>query len=226
VLTDCIEKLDAEQKARCLTTWGDLEVRATHYDAAELRYQEALSWIKAWAPAYSGLGSIEAAKGNQSKAENYFRRSLELDRGLRAAHYNLALLHRFDGNWDAATGEAKLSIENGIRGAPGLAVLGDLAYRRNQDARGHDLFVAAVAADPGNASTLTRWGSSLLHRGRIDEGNNKFRIAAKLRPASAAVFDEWGGAFEVLGLCRDAAEKRRLALGLDPENPGIEVNLV
>jgi superkiller protein 3 len=225
VLGECVARLNEEEKARCLTTWGDIDVNLSHLTGAESKYLEALSWNKNWAPALSGLGSVEAARGNIGDAEKLFKGALTVDHSLRAAHFNLAVLYRDTGRWRLAEREARFSVEKGINGAAGLALLGQLAYQRLDDKTGHARFVEAIAADPDNASTFVTWGNVLLSRGFIDAGVGKFQVAASLRPYSPAIYNAWGSALDTLGRFREAAEQYRHALTLYPEDPGLANNL-
>src|SRR6185369_4850421 len=79
VLRECVERLTLEQKARCLTAWGDIFFDESDVGQAEAKYKEALAWMPDWAPAYSGLGSVEQEYGNLVKAASLLKEAVRLD---------------------------------------------------------------------------------------------------------------------------------------------------
>jgi Flp pilus assembly protein TadD len=154
-----------------------------------------------------------------------FREIIARVPGMVAAHNNLGVALRHDGDDAAAVAAFRRAVEIAPNYVTALANLG-LTLRAQGELR------AAVAAlrraaslNPDNAEYQRQLGSAYGALNRYDFAAAHFRRATELEPDAATAYANLGMALTELNRWDDAVTAYERAAALDPDNASIRVNL-
>ena len=220
VLQECVDNAQPKEKARCLTTWADIQFDGTHLIEAAEKYHAALSWDPKSAPAMSGMGSLEMLREHSREAEQLFRDALREDGSLRSARLGLSsLIANVKGDLKLAEREARAAIDSGPSSVLGLTAQASLLFRLGRDEEGKAAISAAIERDPRSASPYSAWAYWLMSKGNKDEANQKFETALRVRISGRKfILVDWANSLQEIGDYAGAAEKYKKALALDPDD--------
>ena len=181
---------------------------------------------KAIALTYLGMISLDA--GDYPVAEQYFRRALSFDNNNVEIYKRLALVLRYQKQYDKAVDFAKQSIAKEPSNVDSRILLGNIFFEMNQYGDAIEQYKKALEQAPENATVLYNLATALIKTG------DDFAAAEYLKRAAAA--DKFGDvayrAASSLGVLYtekgdvELAEKYlKQAVSIRPNNPVNRYNL-
>jgi protein O-mannosyl-transferase len=205
-----------------MLTWN----QAGHYRDAETLYAATLdrnpdSWL-----AHNNLAALRLERpdeGAASAALEHARASLRVQpRDNPVAHYNAAMALEQLGQFDAAVGHYRASLEQFAPAQPPqprvartLNRMGQALAARGQDDEALAAFRRAVEFDPGDPGMHTDLGVALARAGRVPEAIAAFEEAVRLSPTAEAL-SNLGGALLQAGRPDEAVVQFEAAVRLNP----------
>jgi Tfp pilus assembly protein PilF len=178
---------------------GDGEAVAI-YSQVQVQRGQAANAIGAWeqwskshpnnAGAYAILGTLEESRGNKQKAEDYYKKSLQIQPAQPIAANNLAYMMLENGeNVDVALTLAQTARQS-MPNSPGSAdTLAWAYYHKGTYGFARDLLEDAVKNDPGSATMQYHLG--MVYVKMMDKSNAAIHLkkAISLAPDSPAAKD-------------------------------------
>jgi tetratricopeptide (TPR) repeat protein len=161
---------------------------AGQYDEAIAKFNEVLVEVPKCPECYLNIGSVNTQKKDYDKAEEAYKKALELDPESVDAYNGLANIYNSQKKFKEAQA---MSAEAGKRAgaAPGGASAeslynqGVIAWNANDAAKAGEHFAAAVAANPNHAESHFMLGRSYLNLGKLAEAAKEFEAYVKIAPA-------------------------------------------
>lgn len=188
---------------------GELEL-------AEAHYRESLN-IEPQPAIYNDLGFVLERQGMSFEAVDMYRKSLELDPGSAAAHYNLAASLARNGEFAEAEVHFRAVLEKkpSTQAHTGLGiVLGQQGKPDQAIASLND----AILADPNNAAAYDQLATILIQQNKPEEAILIYRRLIRNKP-SAAAHEELAQLLIRLGRTEEAREQRVKAQALKMSAP-------
>lgn len=191
--------------------------------AIELNPQQYTAWTK--------LGDIAQAMGDEEKALSFYRKALGIAPDARMANQRVGLYLARHGE----TASAIRHLEKGLVGTPDnyLGVRVDLAglyVRSGQPERALEVLArwedAAARGEPVRPAALVALGEALLATGRPDAAAERFRGAVEANADDVAALLGLGRAERALGHLRDSVETLTRAVQAAPDDPAAQIELV
>jgi len=166
--TSVLEKLSAVEALIALQFYDEAERALAPLQDAKLAAVENAS------------GIIYHGKLDSFRAERAFKRAIELDPKLAAAHYNLALVYRGSQN-DQAVTQLELAAASDPDNVVLVSALGDEYFTRKDFKRAADVFRRAIQLKPLDDTLHTRLGHALFSQGLTEDANRAYQRANELR---------------------------------------------
>jgi len=197
----------------------DKESAAAYLDQALLILDDAKRVDPNYYPIYNQRGLIYQYKGDLKKAEEAFKKALELGPNDPIVHYNLAQVYLSEGKLD----EAIKMLEEGVALDPqsaqlqllygkALAVKGDLA-------KAEEAFKKGVELEPLNAGAWLSLGQVYFLEKKYDEAVKALQNSIELDPLSyPEAYYYLGRTYLELGKKEEARSNFTKAVKLAPEN--------
>ena len=166
--------------------------------------------------AWSLLGSVLAAQGDL-KAEQAYRRALQLRPDHPETHYNLGVFFLDSGRMDEAIACYRKAL--GLRPfAPAHNNLANALRARGRLAEALGHYAQAVQLEPQFADGWSNYGAALREAGRIDEAIPALERAVALFPQSWSAASNLGMAYLARNRVEPAIACQRRALELKPDS--------
>jgi tetratricopeptide (TPR) repeat protein len=163
--------------------------------------------------------------GDYAEAATLFREVVGRMPGMVAAHNNLGVALRLDGQVEAALAAFRRAIEIAPGYVTSYANLGRTLRAHGELKEAVDMFRRAVALDPDNDDFQNQLGSLYSALNRCDLAAAHFRRATELKPGFAVAHANLGMALAELNRWDDAIAAYERAAALDPDDASIRVNL-
>jgi Flp pilus assembly protein TadD len=154
-----------------------------------------------------------------------FREAIARVPGMVAAHNNLGIALRLDGDEAAASAAFRRAVEIAPDYAAGHTNLGHSLRARGEIEEALTAFRRAASLDPDNAELQSHLGSAYGALRRFDDAAAHFRRATELRPHFPAAYANLGMALTELNRWDEAVAAYERAAALDPDDASIRVNL-
>jgi tetratricopeptide (TPR) repeat protein len=152
------------------------------FDAALAEYRASMMYEFDFPSSGFNLGNLEAALGNLTAAEQYYRGALTIDDRFVPAKANLAVLLSRQGRND----EAETLLRDILRHYPEqvdtMYSLGLLLAEMGRPAEGAEWLARAAEARPHNARGFYNLGLLLQQMGRLDQAERALRHALAIEP--------------------------------------------
>jgi len=174
---------------------------------------------------YLRLGSLHREAGRLDRAEEAYRRVLELDPGSAPAFNNLGNLHVQKGDLEAAEQAYKKSLEILPSYVEALVNLGTLYSRQNRMGEALDLYQEALPLSVHREEIYNNLGTTYLRLERFVEAERALRQALELNPEQPGILFNLGGALEGQGREEEAISAYERSIGVDPTYPRSYFNL-
>ena len=152
------------------------------YTAAVAQFKTATSLLATNAQAWNYLGVAFQYAGQPTNAVTAYKRALDFDRDLMAAHYNLGCLWLEQNRPDAAAGEFTAYTLRRPKAPEGWLKLGLAQFQSHDLASAEKSFSTALYLSPNNAEALNGLGLARVERGHPREAAQFFAAAAKEQP--------------------------------------------
>jgi Tfp pilus assembly protein PilF len=134
----------------------------------------------------NNIGVARLEQYDYAAAATVFRRVLDIDPGLPAAHLNLALALLYDSQFDAAEREARAASEQMPKSPQPPYVLGLIARASGRSTDAITWFRRVLALDPGDAGANIQLGQALVTEQQYVEAIALLQTAAKSEPFNAS----------------------------------------
>ncbi len=177
------------------------------YEKSKAAARKALELDPDLADAHAVLAHATMLTGDPRRAEQGFRRALELDaNSLSALHWYSHLLMT-QKRWDESLALSKRLLELDPLGFWNVH-LGEHYRAKGDHALALEHFRRAVDLDHDNAAARWQFGRALLEVGRTEEAIPELESARRLDPESSDYRQELAAAYEKAGRTADAARLR------------------
>jgi Flp pilus assembly protein TadD len=174
----------------------------------------------------NNLGSSRYASGDLDGAEEIFRRAIAADPSYAAAHYNLSLLYRKQGQFDRADLEFWKAVEYGIADREMAVVRLALDYRQRGDTKhAHNVFLEGQRRFPNSGAIWLNSGVFFGEQGQYAEAIRSLTRAVELDPTNPRGHANLAVALLAAGRKDAARSALTEASRLDPSDEAIRREL-
>lgn len=157
-------------------------------DEAIAKFEQVLVDVPKCVECHVNLGAIHSRKQDWAKAEEHYKKALELNPESVESYNGLANVYNAQKKFKEAQAisaeGAKVAGAGGAGGsADSLYNQGVIAWNANDFAKAGELFSAAVKADEKHAEAHFMLGQSNLNLGKLPEAAKEFETYLKLAPS-------------------------------------------
>jgi tetratricopeptide (TPR) repeat protein len=159
---------------------------AGKYDEAIVKFNDVIAQVPKCLECYINLGAIYSRKEDWPKAEEAYKKALEVNVDSVEAYNGLANVYNAQKKFKEAQA---MSTEASKRGGPAgggnaesLYNQGVIAWNANDFAKAQELFAAAVKADEKHAEAHFMLGQAYLNLGKLPEAAKEFETYTKIAP--------------------------------------------
>jgi cytochrome c-type biogenesis protein CcmH/NrfG len=157
------------------------------YDEAIVKFNAVIAEIPKCFDCYNNLGTIYVRKNELDKAEEAFKKALELNPDNVEAYSGLATIYNTQKKFkeaQAMSAEAskRLAAAPGGGSATNLYNAAVISWNSNDFAKAHELLTQAVKNDPNHADSHFMLGRVLINLGKLGEAATEFETYLKLAP--------------------------------------------
>lgn len=169
-----------------------------HYDLG-LAYMGIKEWAKAresliqatglekdYGEAFNALGQVYAKLGQNQKAEQAFKKSIDVLTYLTPEYpaFNLARLYQNTGNLDKALEYAQIAIDKKQNYTPAYLLIADIYADQNQAEKALKWLKKGVKANPQNPGLMLRLAQNHLRLGKTENALYWFKQIIQYQPSS------------------------------------------
>jgi tetratricopeptide (TPR) repeat protein len=182
-------------------------------------------------PGYPEAAKLFGQAATRFNARDYagaaalFREIIARVPGMIAAHNNLGVALRLDGQEAAAAAAFRRATEIAPDYSAAHANLGLTLRAQGESEEAVAAFRRAAALDPSNAELQSHLASAYVALARYELAVAHFRRATELRPHFPSAYANLGMALTELNRWDEAVAAYERAAALDPDNASIRVNL-
>jgi tetratricopeptide (TPR) repeat protein len=154
-------------------------------DEAIAKFNEVLVEVPKCVECHVNLGAIHSRKQEWPKAEEHFKKALELKPDSVESMNGLANVYNAQKKFKEASAMSAEAAKLGGAGggsAESLYNQGVIAWNGNDFPKAQELFAAAVKADEKHAEAHFMLGQALLNLGKLPEAAKEFETYIKLAP--------------------------------------------
>jgi Flp pilus assembly protein TadD len=160
---------------------------AGKYDEAIVKFNEVIAAVPKCSECYVNLGAIHSRKQDWPKAEEAYKKALEVNPESVDAYNGLANVYNAQKKFkEAQAMSAEATKRGGASGAGGGAEAlynqGVIAWNGNDFQKAQELFAAAVKADDKHAEAHFMLGQAYLNLGKLPEAAKEFETYTKIAP--------------------------------------------
>jgi tetratricopeptide (TPR) repeat protein len=160
---------------------------AGKYDEAIVKFNEVIAAAPKCTECYVNLGAIHSRKQDWPKAEEAYKKALELNPESVESYNGLANVYNAQKKFtEAQAMNAEANKRMGAAGGPGNADAfynqGVIAWNGNDFPKAQELFAAAVKANDKHAEAHFMLGQANLNLGKLPEAAKEFETYLKIAP--------------------------------------------
>jgi tetratricopeptide (TPR) repeat protein len=157
------------------------------YDEAIAKFNEVITAVPKCSECYLHIGTIHARKKDYPKAEEAYKKALEINPNLVEAYNGLAGIYNAQQKFDEAkamNAEAtkRMPAGAGAGNAEAFYNQGVIAWNANDFPKAQELFTAALKADEKHAESHFMLGQVNLNLGKLPEAAKEFETYLQLAP--------------------------------------------
>jgi Flp pilus assembly protein TadD len=174
----------------------------------------------------TNLGTAQVSRGERALAEETFRQAIATDPGYAVPHFNLSLMYRKDGRFDAADREFWKAVDLGVADREMAVVRLALDYRQRGDSeRALQVFNEGLKRLPGSDLIWLNTGVYLGELSRFAESKRCLERAVQLAPDNPRAHANLAVALIELGDRIGARRALTEAVRLNPDNQQLRLEL-
>lgn len=154
-------------------------------DEAIVKFEEVLVAVPKCTECYVNLGAIHSRKQDWAKAEDAFKKALELNPESVESYNGLANVYNAQKKFkEAQAMNVEATKRMGATGgsAESLYNQGVIAWNANDFPKAQELFAAAIKADEKHAESHFMLGQAYLNLGKLPEAAKEFETYIKVAP--------------------------------------------
>jgi tetratricopeptide (TPR) repeat protein len=160
---------------------------AGQYDEAIAKFNEVIVAVPKCAECYVNIGAIHSRKQDWAKAEEAYKKALEINPESVESYNGLANVYNAQKKFkeaQAMSAEAtkRMAASGGGGDADSLYNQGVIAWNANDFPKAQELFAAAVKADDKHAEAHFMLGQAHLNLGKLPEAAQEFETYLKIAP--------------------------------------------
>jgi tetratricopeptide (TPR) repeat protein len=160
---------------------------AGKYDEAVAKFNEVIVAVPKCAECYLNIGAIQSRKQDWGKAEEAYKKVLELNPESVEAYNGLANVYNAQKKFkEAQAMSAEASKRGGATAGGGNAEAlynqGVIAWNANDFPKAQELFAAAIKANEKHAEAHFMLGQAYLNLGKLPEAAKEFETYTKIAP--------------------------------------------
>lgn len=154
-------------RARAHTDLGAAYLQQGKYEIAISEFSEAIQIDLSYALAYNGMGLVQAALGEDVKADANYRKSIDLQPNNSESHNNYGSFLCSRKRYDESIGHFLIAVKNPLYGTPNLAFANaGICSARKNDLKNAEMYLnKALQIEPLTHSAATQLAEIQLNRG-------------------------------------------------------------
>jgi tetratricopeptide (TPR) repeat protein len=174
-------------KIRAAFAQGAELINAGKYDEGIAKMNEVIVAVPQCEECYVSIGEANSRKQDWAKAEESYKKALELNPEAAAAYSGLANVYNAQKKFQEAkamSDEAakRMTASSGGGNADSLYNQGVIAWNANDFPKAQEMFAAAIKADEKYAEAHFMLGQANLNLGKLPEAAKEFETYLKLAP--------------------------------------------
>lgn len=178
------------ESARVHTELGAEYFRLQRYEVALDEFTTAIERSPTYALAYNGLGLVYATLGEKTRAEEAFKRAIQLQPGNSESHNNYGRFLCDQARYDASIKEFMLAVKNPLYKTPQVAYYnaGVCAMRNQQKGQAESYFAQALAIDPLAHASAYQLANLQFGRGDANLALNTLQNSVNVAPTAESLW--------------------------------------
>ena len=178
---------DVRQRARAFTNLADAYRTRGQYKVALDELRKAIQANPRFGPAYNIYGLVYMDLAEDKLAEDYFRKSLDLDRSDSEVHNNFGWFLCTRGRYDEGLEQFAEALSNPLYASPEQAMTnaGVCAEKKGDVALAEANLTRALKLQPDNALAIIKLAGLNFRHGRFGEAQRLLVRYSELAPPSA-----------------------------------------
>lgn len=165
---------------------GITYMQLNEHNQAINHFQRAVNLKPTYAEAWNNLGQVYATKGQRAKAEEAFKRALDINTYLTQefAAYNLAKLYWQKQQKDQAIKYARLALNKNRQYTPAYLLLSNIYLQKGDFDQATYWLEQGLQVNPKNLQFMLRLAENLLRSGKNSDAVYWFQQIIKTKPNS------------------------------------------
>ena len=160
---------------------------AGKFDEALVKFNEVIAAFPKCSECYVNIGAIHSRQQDWVKAEEAYKKAIEVDPNAVDAYNGLANAYNAQKKFKEAQAMSAEATKRGAAtgggsGAESLYNQGVIAWNGNDFQKAQELFAAAIKADDKHAEAHFMLGQAYLNLGKLPEAAQEFETYTKIAP--------------------------------------------
>lgn len=195
------------------------------YELNKINEREKKIAIDRDAEEFFNQGNLFYDLGDFEKAEEQYKRAIQLNQEYTEAHNNLGVLFYNSEKYEKAEEEYREAIRINPEGAEAHYKLGVLLGKLKRYGEAEKEFREAIKINPDYGWAYDNLGLVLSNLNRFDEAEEEHREAIRINPEDAKAHNNLGVLLKNLERYEEAGEEYREAIRINPEYAKAHYNL-